>query len=115
MFATMRETGRVEFLFDPQHPLLSDNCAFVIASVTLNFHAEITWPGQVDIGTRITGTGRSSMTLAQALFQHGRCVATANTVIVQMNESTRQSQPLSATSLAYLATLMSAVPMATRE
>lgn len=42
IFSTMLETGRVELLYDPGHPLISNNCAFVIASLTLNFRAEIT-------------------------------------------------------------------------
>lgn len=110
VFATMLETGRVEILYDPAQPLASPQCAFVIAGVTLNFHAEITWPGQVDIGTRVAELGRSSVTLEQVLMQDGRCAATAKTVIVQMNETTRRSQPLSDPARAYLASLQVGQP-----
>jgi acyl-CoA thioester hydrolase len=34
------------------------------------------------------------MTLLQGLFQEGRCVATAETVIVQIDSSTRRSSAL---------------------
>lgn len=94
VFATMLETGRVEVLYAPDGPLFEAGCAFVIASLHLEFHGEITWPGHVDIGTRVATIGRSSITLEQALFQHQACVATAKTVIVQMNEATRRSTPL---------------------
>jgi len=46
------------------------------------------------------------MTLEQALFQDGRPVARARTVIVQMNESTRRSHPLSDDALQRLNKLM---------
>ncbi len=94
VFATMLETGRIEILYDPDKPLASTNCAFVIANQHVNFHAEINWPGRVDIGTRVATIGRSSITLEQALFQNERMSATAKTVIVQMNESTKRSEPL---------------------
>ena len=95
VFSTMLETGRVEILCDPARPLYDSGCAFVIASLHLDFLAEVNWPGQVDIGTRVDAIGRSSFTIGQAVFQNGVCVATARTVIVQMNEATRRSQPLS--------------------
>lgn len=94
VFASMLETGRVELLYHPQQPLFEPGCAFVIASQQLDFLGEITWPGQVDIGTGAVAVGKSSLTLEQGLFQNGRCVATARTVIVQMNEKSRRSQAL---------------------
>lgn len=112
VFSTLLETGRVEVLYDPGKPLASTNCSFVIVSLTMNFHAEITWPGRVEIGTRVAAIGRSSVTLEQALFQEGGCVATANTVIVQMNDTTRRAQPLNDSAVAYLTSLMA--PAATK-
>lgn len=94
VFSTMLETGRVEILYAPKTPLASRNCAFVIASQSLDFHSEITWPGRVDIGTGVMKIGRSSITLEQALFQNDRMCASAKTVIVQMNETSRRSEPL---------------------
>lgn len=96
IFSTMLETGRVELLlYPPESPLYAEGCAFVIASLHLDFLGEITWPGQVDIGTRVASIGKSSVTLEQGLFQNDKCVATAKTAIVQMNEKTRRSYPLS--------------------
>lgn len=105
VFASMLETGRVELLYDPANPLYEPGCAFVIASLHLDFRGEITWPGQVDIGTGIAAVSRSSLTLEQGLYQNGRCVATARTVIVQMNESTRRAHPLGERALARFAPL----------
>jgi acyl-CoA thioester hydrolase len=93
-FATFCETGRVEFLFDPERPLYPPGAAFVIARLTLDLRAEVRWPGTVEIGTRVEQIGRSSLTLKQALFQGERLAATAETVIVLMDEETRRSTPL---------------------
>ena len=95
VFSTMLETGRAEFLLAPEQPFHEAGCAFVIARLQVDYLGEITWPGRVEIGTRIQSIGKSSMTLDQGLFQDGRPVAIAQTVIVQMNENTRRSQALS--------------------
>ena len=108
VFATMLETGRVELFYNRDKPLASDDCAFVVASITLNFLSEINWPGRVDIGSRVASVGRSSATVEQALFQDGRCVATGQSIVVQMNETTRRSQPLDEHAILYLTSLMSA-------
>ncbi|HCI03251.1 MAG: thioesterase [Oceanospirillaceae bacterium] len=94
MFSTYMETGRVEFMSDPAMGVLDDNASFVIANSNLNLLGEINWPGTVEIGTRVVRIGNSSVTLTQGLFQNGNLVATADTVIVQMNEATRKSHPL---------------------
>ena len=102
VFATFLETGRVEFLYNPHSPLAAEGAAFVIANLNLNLLAEINWPGRVEIGTAVSKVGNSSIGLVQGLFQNGRIVATAETVIVQMNEQTRKSHPLSDTAKAFL-------------
>ena len=94
VFSTFLETGRVAFLYHPEHPVLADGASFVIASLHLDFLREITWPGQVDIGTGVVRIGSSSLTLLQQLFQHDRCVASAKTVIVQVDDATGRSKPL---------------------
>lgn len=106
VFSTLLETGRVELLYASGDPLHDIGSAFVIASLHLDFLGEIRWPGQVDIGTRVAAIGKSSLTLEQGLFQEGQCVATAKTVIVQMNESSRRSQPLTDASLSRLSKLL---------
>ncbi len=109
VFSTMLETGRAEFLLAPEKPFHEAGCAFVIARLEIDYLGEIRWPGRVEIGTRIMTIGKSSMTLEQALFQEGRPVARARTVIVQMNESTRRSHPLSDDAVQRLEKLMQKV------
>jgi acyl-CoA thioester hydrolase len=88
-FATFFETGRVEVLYNSEFPILAEGASFVIASLKLEFLKEITWPGRVDIGTGILKIGNSSITIFQKLFNNGKCVANAETVVVQVDGSGR--------------------------
>jgi acyl-CoA thioester hydrolase len=95
VFSTFLETGRVELIYCQAAQLAEPGTAFVIARLEMDFRGELLWPGEVEIGTRIASIGRSSVRLAQAIFQGERCVASAITVIVQMDEATRKARPFS--------------------
>lgn len=95
VFANALETGRAELLYDPMAPMTEPGAAFVIVRLELDFRAEMTWPGDVAIGTAVETVGRSSFKLRQGLFYNHCCVALARTVIVQMDERTRSSRALS--------------------
>jgi len=97
VFMTFLETGRVEVLHRPDHPLYDDNAEFVLVNLNLDLQGEIRWPGEVQIGTAVSKIGNSSITLYQRVFQNGVCVASADSVVVQMNTTTRKSQTLSET------------------
>ncbi|MEL7377331.1 MAG: thioesterase family protein, partial [Bacteroidota bacterium] len=94
VFSSFLETGRVEVLYSKELPVLSEGASFVIASLKLDFASEMTWPGQVDIGTGILKIGNSSVILYQELFQGGIRVAKAETIIVQIHNDTKASFPL---------------------
>jgi acyl-CoA thioester hydrolase len=95
VFSTFLETGRVEMIYDGKTSLSDDGCSFVIARLELDFVNEMLWPGTVEIGSGVIAVGRSSIRLEQALFQGERLVAVGQTVMVQVNDATRRSQPLS--------------------
>ncbi len=94
LFSTYLETGRVEILYNYEFPILSENSSFVIASLQIEFLKEIKWPGMIDIGSGIKKIGNSSLVIFQKLFQNGECVSTAETVIVQVDDTTGKSKPL---------------------
>lgn len=94
-FLTFLETGRTEVLHEVGNKKADEGCSFVLARVTLDFRAELLWPGTVEIGTRVVKIGNSSVTYEQALFQNGKLAATSESVVVQTNDVTRKSQPLS--------------------
>ncbi len=106
VFSTFLETGRAELLLHPEQPLTSENGSFVIANLNLDLVGEIRWPGKVDIGTGVTRIGNSSLHIYQEVFQNRKCVAKARTVIVQMDETTRKSSPLSGEAREFLGNYM---------
>lgn len=100
-FATYCETGRTHLLMQ-QDGMMPPGTFFSLVRLVLDYHSEILWPGQVDIGTRILAIGRTSVTLSQALFQSGRCAATAETVVVLVDSTTRRPTPLPESMIARL-------------
>jgi acyl-CoA thioester hydrolase len=96
VFATMYETGRIEMLLSHSEGVSLPDVSFVIARLSLDYRGEIFWPGTVEIGTAVKAVGNSSITFAQALFQNGKCVSTAESVVVQVDNQTHRATPLSA-------------------
>ena len=95
VFSVFFESGRVNFLYDPKNPLAEEGEQFVVAEITVRFIKELNWPNEVIVGTAVSKMGRSSLGLTQAIFCDGVCVATANSVIVLMDEVSRRSTALS--------------------
>ena len=62
--------------------------------VTIEYLAEVHYPGVVRIGSAIAKVGNTSITIAQSLYEDGRCFATAESVIVFIDRQTRRPAPL---------------------
>jgi acyl-CoA thioester hydrolase len=94
VFATFFETGRVDMMDKTSMLRRSASHHAVLARLTINYVAEVFWPGTVEIGTGVKTIGNSSVTYAQAVFQNGRCVAFGETVVVQVSKETGKATPL---------------------
>ncbi|HZB91430.1 MAG TPA: thioesterase family protein, partial [Stellaceae bacterium] len=94
VFATFCESGRVSFLYDEKLDLRGPDANFVIVRLELDFRAELFYPGTVDIGTRVLSIGRSSFRLGQGIFKGDLCAATAECVMVLVDDNTRRAMPL---------------------
>jgi len=94
VFATFCETGRVTFLYDKKLNLAGPGANFVVVRLELDFRAELFYPGQVDIGTRVLSLGRTSFRVGQGVFKDDSCVATAESVMVLMDDATRKAKEL---------------------
>jgi acyl-CoA thioester hydrolase len=95
VFVTFLEAGRVSLLYNPKERALTPEAtSFVLANLVLNFRAEILWPSEVRIGTTVSRMGNSSVTFSLALFVGDNCVATAQTVLVLVDDATRKSRSL---------------------
>jgi acyl-CoA thioester hydrolase len=96
VFTTFYETGRIAMLELVDRPLNEPGYDYVIARLEIDYRAEIFWPGTVEIGTAVQSVGNSSVRFVQALFQAGKCVSTAESVVVQVDPATHRPAPLSA-------------------
>lgn len=94
VFAICCQSGRLGLLSNPTRQLTPPSSQFVLARLVLDYRREMHWPGAVEIGTRVERIGRSSITLAQALFQNDCCVATAQSVAVLMDATSRRACPI---------------------
>jgi acyl-CoA thioester hydrolase len=112
MFVTFCETGRVNILRSLAPETMTDaasSLSMVIARLCLDYRKEIFWPGTVEIGTGIKAIGRSSITYVQGLFQNGVCVATAESVVVLVDNNTGRSTPMDEESKAHFQRFMMSV------
>lgn len=101
IFSTFVETGRIELLYIKNNRFLPE-INYVIANLNLDYINEIKYPGTVDIGTAVTRIGNSSITLIQGIYQNDVLVATAESVIVQVDEITKKSKSLSSETRTFL-------------
>lgn len=94
--AIYAESGRVEMLTYalPTGLQGSEEPFWVIAELNVRFRAQAHYPGTVDIGTRVLRLGNSSVTIGQGLFVDGRCIATAESVIVLVDPATGRGHAL---------------------
>ena len=94
VFCTLLESGRVAFLYDERGSIAGSGKGFVIAKLTVDFLAEMNFPGVAEVGSKILSIGRSSFTVGQAIFKDGVCCSTSQSVIVLTDETTRKPIPL---------------------
>ncbi len=89
------EDGRVRFRSERLAELADEILTgFVLVKYTVEYHAMLRFPGTVEIGTAVLKIGNSSYTLAQGLFHHGACVATAEAITVRVDPHTERAIPL---------------------
>jgi acyl-CoA thioester hydrolase len=94
VYPMLFESGHAELFYGDRAPKLESGCIFVIARLVVEFVGEARLPGTVDVGTRVNKLGKSAVDLDQAVFQDGRCVATAKSVVLLFDGATHRSRPL---------------------
>jgi acyl-CoA thioester hydrolase len=61
---------------------------FVLARVRIDIVAPVRYPGSVDVGIGIAGSGRTSLRYASAMFQDGRLVALSDATVAVRDRRT---------------------------
>src|SRR6187402_3512728 len=94
VYATYFETGRVTLMKDRSYGLMPDGFAWIMVRLDMHFRAELRWPGTIEMGLGVVKFGRTSVTFDQVVFSEGRCVASAQSVSVLLDEATRKPKAL---------------------
>lgn len=92
-FAAYCEAGRVHMIREVADRTGVKN-AWVLARLTLDYGAEVYFPGTMRIGTRMLGIGTKSVSMGQGLFVEGRCVARSIATVVCFDLEARKTIPV---------------------
>jgi acyl-CoA thioester hydrolase len=68
--------------------------AWIMVRLDIHFRAELRWPGTIEMGLGLSKFGRTSVTFDQVVFSEGKCVASAQSVSVLIDENNRKPTPL---------------------
>ncbi len=93
VFARFVESGRVGYSRDPVLGFSVPNANFALRKIVIDYLAEMHFPGQVTIATRVQRIGTSSLVLDHALFTGTTCTATAESVLVLVSRETHRPMP----------------------
>ena len=96
VYATYFETGRVTLMKDRSYGLMPAGVTWIMVRLDMHFRAELRWPGTIEMGLGVSKFGRTSVTFDQVVFSEGQCVASARSVSVLIDETTRKPTPLTA-------------------
>jgi acyl-CoA thioester hydrolase len=95
-FFTYDESGRLAY-FDElarDDPKFFKEYGIILASISCDFLMQLHYPAELDIGTRISRIGRSSMNTQAAMFNGDKLVAVTRGVVVWFNYVAQQTLPV---------------------
>jgi acyl-CoA thioester hydrolase len=94
VYATYFETGRVTLMKDRTNGLMPEGVTWIMVRLDMHFRAELRWPGTIEMGLGLVKFGRTSVTFDQVVFSQGKCVASAQSYSVLIDEATRKPKVL---------------------
>lgn len=95
-YFTYSESARMAY-FDAlkdQDPDSWNRCGLILANIGCDFIVQLHYPARIDIGTRITHIGRSSMKADQGIFRDGMAVARLHAAVVWFDYSAQKAMPV---------------------
>ena len=84
------ESARVALLAAAGHPIGTDGVTFSIVHQSVDYYRELRLDARLRIGTRVAKLGRTSVTLANAVFEGESCAASATIIGVTISLATRR-------------------------
>jgi acyl-CoA thioester hydrolase len=94
VYASYFETGRVTLVKDRSFGLMQPGLSWILVRLDIHFRAELRWPGTIELGLGVAKFGRTSVTFDQVVFSQGQCVASAQSIMVLIDEISRKPTPL---------------------
>ena len=89
-FAALIESGRVAFTRSGVIDGLPRGTLIVMRRLELDYRAELHWPADIDVGSRLWHVGRTSFAIANGVFHDTICAATSITTLVLIDRTTRR-------------------------
>lgn len=92
-YAAYFETGRLMYFTSLLAAFPRIEMEFVLASLHIDYLAEMHFPGEVRVGARVIRVGRSSIETGYAAFKDDLCCAVSTSVNVMIDTETRRARP----------------------
>ncbi|HEU0196739.1 MAG TPA: thioesterase family protein [Nevskiaceae bacterium] len=104
-YMTYAESARLAYF----EPLLGEDPrthnvggGLILANINCDFLQQLHYPADIDIGTRVSHIGRSSMTMEQTVFEGDRTVAYLRAVMVWFDYSAQKAVPIPERARSYI-------------
>jgi acyl-CoA thioester hydrolase len=91
VYSTFFEAGRVAFIHEVLPGLTPKDTGYVIVKLTVEFLAEARYPGTVQIFTRISRVGGSSMTYQQEVVLADKTIARGESICAMFDLTRRKA------------------------
>lgn len=96
VYATLFEQNRVAFQSEPEGFFCEETGqTAVLATLTIEFLQEMSWPGTVEVALGVGRIGRSSFVFEQEIIMDGRLIARGRCTQVLIDVGLRKAVPLS--------------------
>lgn len=86
-FLACFETARVQFIHDAGRRVDDPEHGWMLVKLDSDFLGQLHFPGRVDVATRLSRLGRTSVTTMQGLFVGDSCCATLRSVLVHVDRA----------------------------
>lgn len=93
-FTIFFENSRVRYLTDVLPLPRTESLNFVLAHLSIDYRAQLYYPGNVSAATRVVEVRNSSVVLGQAIFRGDDCVACGHAIMVVIDKPTGKGQKL---------------------
>jgi acyl-CoA thioester hydrolase len=95
-FTIFFENSRVRYLTDILPLPRTKSMGFVLAHLSIDYRAQLYYPGNVSAATRVVEIRNSSVVLGQAIFRGDACVACGHAIMVVIDKQSGKGVPLPA-------------------